>query len=110
MDYSFSVTFKQGLRHSGCKHGAVRAGVRLKFDATAQRTVRRKIIQTRPPNLLMSCKKSEIWNGGRLMKAHAKFSLILIVILALVAVGSVAAQDAIPADSPALCAGGTVSG
>ena len=44
------------------------------------------------------------------MKAHAKFSLILIVILALVAVGTVAAQDAIPADGPGPCAQGTVSG
>ncbi|HEY5573451.1 MAG TPA: hypothetical protein VIK64_10600, partial [Anaerolineales bacterium] len=44
------------------------------------------------------------------MKTHAKFSLILILILALVAAGTVAAQDAIPADGPGPCAQGTVSG
>jgi hypothetical protein len=44
------------------------------------------------------------------MKTHAKFSLILIVILALVAVGTVAAQSDTTADGPGPCAQGTVSG
>jgi hypothetical protein len=44
------------------------------------------------------------------MKTHAKFSLILIVILALVAVGTVAAQSETPADGPGPCLEGTVSG
>lgn len=44
------------------------------------------------------------------MKTHAKISLILITILALVIVGTVAAQNETPADGPEACAEGIVSG